>query len=264
MDKVISDIYITNEYNQFKLVSGNRKIRTNRKLEKSILEKGILTPIAVNSTLEILDGQHRFYIARKNGIELPYYVTVSKNIDDIIELNNTAHNWAVQDFINKYVDEEISDYIELNNVINRFKSIPLGDIISAALGNLNKSTKDIDIVKEGSFAFVNKEGFESILINFTEFIYKTGIKPVSGLFIAFFNISTIRKFELGSFIEKINDQDLKNKILGIRSGEKLFKMFIRAYNYGLQETSHKYIEYKVRKNRTIIILEERIPSLINL
>ncbi|MDA9470496.1 ParB N-terminal domain-containing protein [Enterococcus sp. 5H] len=263
MDKVISDIYTTNEYNQFRLIEGNRQIRVNRKLENSILEKGILTPIAVNSTLEILDGQHRFYIAKKYGINLPYYVTISQNMADIIELNNTVYNWSVQDFINKYVEDGKEAYTELNELIHRFKYIPLGDMVSAALGNLNKSTKDIDIVKEGNFNFLDVEEFKLVVFKFNDFIYKTELKSVSGLFIAFFNMYTIKKFNLELFIEKINEQDIKTKIIGIRNGEQLLKRFVRAYNYNLKEGSNSYIEYKMKKNRTVAITDERIKNLIN-
>ncbi|MEI5993742.1 ParB N-terminal domain-containing protein [Candidatus Enterococcus mansonii] len=262
MDKIVSDIYITSEYDQFKLIKGNRKIRVNRKLENSILEKGILTPLAVNSLLEILDGQHRFNIAKKYGIPVPYYVTISKNMDDIIELNNTAHNWNVQDFINKYVEDGRLSYIQLNELIHRFKKVSVGDLISAARGNLSKSTKDIDVVKEGNFDFVNRIEFETVLSEFDNFIYKTDIKPVSGTFIAFFNMFTIKKFDLDSFIEKVNEQDIKTKIIGIRNGEQLLKRFVKAYNFKLKEGSQKYIEYKMKNNRTIMITDERRKNLI--
>lgn len=172
------------------------------------------------------------------------------------------YDWSVQDFINKFIDDGNNSYIELNNLMHKFKKIPVGDMVSAALGNLNKSAKDIDIVKEGNFDFINREEFEKILIKFDDFIYKTEMKPVSGLFIAFFNMFTIKKFNLESFIEKMNEQDIKMKIIGIRNGEQLVKRFVKAYNYNLKEDSNNYIEYKMKKNHTVNITEERIKNLI--
>ncbi|WP_430602602.1 hypothetical protein IGJ02_003035 [Enterococcus sp. DIV0724b] len=263
MDKIISDVYLTNEYEQFKKIPGNRKVRANMKLEKSILKKGILTPIAVNSIMEIIDGQHRFNIAKKYQLPLPYYVTISKNMDDIIELNNTSHNWSIQDYINKYVSDGIESYIKLNDLLSRYKKIPIGDIISAAQGSLVKSCKENDKLKDGRFTILNEIEFEPVLNKFNDFIYKTGINPVSGSFTAFFNIINIKKFDLNSFIEKVNDQDLKTKIIGIRKSEQLLKRFVETYNFGLIPGSCNYIEYRMEKNRTIAIKEEYIKNLIS-
>lgn len=99
-DKILSDIFLTEDYSQFKFLVGNRKVGINRKLEKSILDKGILKPIAVNSNMEIIDGQHRFVIAKLHNLSIPYYVTITKNLDEIIELNNTSVNWTIRDYIN--------------------------------------------------------------------------------------------------------------------------------------------------------------------
>ena len=80
----------------------NREVTLNKKLENSILQKGIIRPIIVNSTMQIIDGQHRYSIARKYGLPV-YYVSVNKEMNDIIKINNTACKWRVIDYINKYV-----------------------------------------------------------------------------------------------------------------------------------------------------------------
>lgn len=259
MDKIISEVYLTTEYNQFRTILGNRRIRTNSRLEKSILKKGILTPIVVNSIMEIIDGQHRFNIAKKHQIPLPYYVTLSKKMEDIIELNNTSHNWNIQDYIDKYADDGIESYITLKKLLEYFSKIPAGDMISAAQGNLVRSGKDTDLLKDGEFVILNKIEFEVVLTKFYDFIYKTGVKPVSGSFIAFFNIINVKKFDLDSFIEKVNDQDLKNKIIGIRNGDRLLKKFVLTYNHGLSTGA---INYKIKKNKSIVIKDEYIKNLI--
>lgn len=262
MDKIISDVYLTNEYSQFKKILGNRKVRKNVRLEKSILKKGILAPIVVNSIMEIIDGQHRFSIAKKHKLPLPYYVTVSKNMEDIIELNNTSHNWVIQNYIDKYANDGIESYIKLKEILSQYSKISTSDLISAAQGSLVKSSKDMDALKDGEFAFLNEFEFEVSLKKFYDFIYKTEINPVSGVFTTFFHLINIKKFELYSFIEKVNDQDLKNKIVGIRDPDRLLKKFVYAYNDNLSEGDYSYINYKIKNNRVLVVKEHYIKNLV--
>lgn len=263
MDTIYGEIYLASEYDQFKLVKGNRQVSPNKKLEESILEKGVLRPIAVTSNMEIIDGQHRYTIAKKYNIPLPYYVSVSKNIDDIIDLNNASHKWTVEDYINKYQKDGVIDYIKLEMILNKYKPIALADVSSAAEGYLKKSHKSINNIKEGKFKFVNYNEFIVCLDGFQEFIYKTQIKSASGIFITFFNIYSVKKFDLQSFIERMNVNDIRNKIIGVRDEKVLLKLFVETYNYKLRERSAKYIDYKIEKNRSITILEERKSNLLS-
>jgi hypothetical protein len=134
VDGIHGKIYLASEYNQFKLVKGNRKIDTNLKLEQSIKKIGILRPIIVNSNMEILDGQHRYSIAKKYALPLPYYVSSSKNIDDIIDLNNSSKKWSIEDYINKYKQDGLSDYEQLDYLRTEYRNVVFGDMIYAAQG----------------------------------------------------------------------------------------------------------------------------------
>lgn len=262
MDNILGEIYLASEYDQFKLINGNRDIRYNKNLEKSILNDGILRPIAVNSNMEILDGQHRYTIAKNHNLPLPYFVTVSRTINDIIDLNNAAHKWKIIDYVHKYKEEGLRDYHLLEDMILNNKNIAIADLISAAQGYLNKNHIAINKVKNGSFNYKNYEEFLVCINLFREFIYKTRIKSNTGVFMAFFSLVTIKKFNFETFIERANLQDIRNKILGIRDSVTLTRIFVEAYNYNLKEGSKKYIEYKLKKDRSIVILEERNNSLV--
>lgn len=263
MDNILGEIYLASEYDQFKLISGNRDIRYNKKLEESILKDGILRPIAVNSNMEILDGQHRYTIAKNHNLPLPYFVTVSRVIDDIIDLNNAAHKWKVIDYVHKYKEEGLHDYLLLEDMILNNKNIAIADLVSAAQGYLKKNYTAMNKVKNGSFSYKNYEEFSIYVDLFKEFIYKTRIKPNTGVFMAFFSVVTIKKIDFYYFIERVNLKDVRNKILGIRDSAKLTKIFVEAYNYNLKENSQKYIEYGLKKDRSIIIMEERNNKLMH-
>lgn len=262
MDKPFGDIYLASEYDQFKLIRGNRIVSPNRKLEESIKEKGILRTIAVSSNMEILDGQHRYTIAKKHKIPLPYYVSTSKSIDDIIDLNNSSNRWKIEDFIHKFKEDNLLSYIRLDQLIKEHKNVALADMCSSAQGYLNKSYVSINAVREGEFEFINYDEFVICLEDFQEFIYKTQIRSTTGVFSAFFGIYTIKKFKLSKFIERINVKDTRSKIIGIRDPKRILRMFVIAYNHSLKEGSKNYIDYKVKKDRSIVIMEKRNRKLL--
>lgn len=257
MNKVYGEIYLASEYDQFKLIKGNRKISCNAKLEKSIKEKGILRPIAVTSNMEIIDGQHRYMIAQKYNIPLPYYMSSSKNIDDIIDLNNASHKWTIEDYVHKYKEDGLVDYIRLEQLIKQYNYVSLGDLCSAAEGYLNNSHKSLNNIKEGKFKFYNYIELTNCLGEFEEFIYQTQVRSTAGVFNDFFNMYIIKKFALENFVKRINMKDVKRKIIGIRDSRKILKEFVEAYNYNLTEGSKNYIEYKLNKDRSVTILSER-------
>ncbi|WP_165005073.1 MULTISPECIES: ParB N-terminal domain-containing protein [unclassified Enterococcus] len=262
MDSIFRDIYLASEYDQFKLIKGNRKVTANMRLEASIKEKGVLRPIVVNSNMEILDRQHRYTIAKKHSIPLPYYVSTSKSMEDIIDLNNATNRWKLEDYIHKYKEDGLVHYIWIDQLIQNHKYISLTDMCTAAEGYLKKSHNSLEKVKTGKFKFINYEGFIVCLNDFKEFIYKTQIRSTTGVFAAFFCIYTVKKFNLQNFIERTNLEDTKNKIIGIRDEKRILKMFVETYNRKLKTNYKNYIEYHVNKDRSIDILEERKEELL--
>ena len=60
-------ITVTNEYNQFRFVKGNRPLNDLHlsRLRRSMKENFLPIPIIVNERMEIVDGQHRFTICKE-------------------------------------------------------------------------------------------------------------------------------------------------------------------------------------------------------
>jgi hypothetical protein len=79
----------TTDYSQFKLYNQyHRPISHDymRLLQRQILTEGQLIPIDVTPDLEIVDGRHRFLIARRNRLPLRYQVTYK---------TEDYHNWML-------------------------------------------------------------------------------------------------------------------------------------------------------------------------
>lgn len=265
MDREISDIYVTNNYDLFSLLETNRTIKKNKKLELSILEKGILRPIAVNSLMQVIDGQHRYSIARKYNLPLPYYVTMNKEMDDIIEINNTVHRWGLKDYINKYVEEGNIEYINLQKIMNRQAKIANADLISSAMGSWTKRTKLVTEAKKGNFKFYNYEAFLKVVQDYEMFLKYTQIKEFGSVFQAYFEISSVKKFNQEWFINKINELEIDKKILGIKKTDRILKAFLETYNHNLQNESRENnrILWSLDLKHNVIIDEELKNERLN-
>lgn len=122
-------VYETRDYSRFSFLNGNRTIN-DRKVNKIITEiqggNDMLCyyPIQVkdgDGRLEILDGQHRFYISKK--LKRPvFYILVqeAKSMPDIAKINSNVDKWKSDDFINCYVQHGNENYKILRNFIRDY------------------------------------------------------------------------------------------------------------------------------------------------
>lgn len=128
-------IYSTNEYDRFRMINGNRSINM-KKVENMIADiKGDndmppnnmlpYKPIEVKEMddyLEILDGQHRYFVCKK--LKLPvYYVIIEedKSMQEIATINSRVDKWKMADYINCYINQGNDHYIRLQQFLNEYK-----------------------------------------------------------------------------------------------------------------------------------------------
>lgn len=101
-------IYVTKDYEKFKILPCNRKIthitKFSRSLERS--NKLYVHPIIVNKDLYIIDGQHRWTYAKLMLLPVYYVVDEFFVIEDLIHHNNTSSNWIAHDFCEFYATYE--------------------------------------------------------------------------------------------------------------------------------------------------------------
>lgn len=123
-------VYSTTDYSKFSMIKGNRGLNQN-KINKIITEinsgNNMLSyyPIQVLETsnkMDILDGQHRFFISRK--LKQPvYYILVKENktMADIAKVNSNVEKWKQQDFINCYITQGNKNYVHLQKFLEDYK-----------------------------------------------------------------------------------------------------------------------------------------------
>lgn len=108
-------------YGQFEFVNGNRPVNLStpeaRDLCDSMCDYGFLPsfPIMVRKNGSgknvIIDGQHRFAVAKELG--LPVYFVVDNSDVDISKINKAQRKWTPLDHCHKWAAEGLTDYQEL-------------------------------------------------------------------------------------------------------------------------------------------------------
>jgi len=150
--KTINQVMMTNDYNMFKNIEGNRNINKIhlKRLKQSIQEKHIMVPIIVNGKYEIIDGQHRFqsakdlskpvYFIKINGLELP----------DIHRLNTNLKNWQADDFLEGYCELGLEDYLIYRDFKEKY-GFGHDETKTLLIGTLSSDGNQVDHFRNGTF-----------------------------------------------------------------------------------------------------------------
>jgi hypothetical protein len=127
-------VYFSTNYSDFRIVGANREINQGKvnRIKKDI-EAGIdvlrYCPILVivkrengDDVLHILDGQHRFWVAKQLGRPV-HFIIVSEEMDmySIAAVNSNTDKWKPADYINCYVNFDNPNYIELQKFLDQYK-----------------------------------------------------------------------------------------------------------------------------------------------
>lgn len=122
-------VFQSNEYGRFKMISGNRQLN-ERKINRILkdITDGIdvlkYYPIQVfekNKRLEIIDGQHRFYISKKLKRPVHYIMLQEdRSMPDIAKVNSNVEKWKTTDFINCYIEQGNNHYVQLKDFMDAY------------------------------------------------------------------------------------------------------------------------------------------------
>lgn len=122
MTKTINQVFTTDEYHNFKTLSGNRNLNRLhlQRLEKSILANPLFTTIMVNEKFEIIDGQHRFDIIKKHKLPLNYIICEGYGLNEVHVLNANQKKFDAIDYLDGYVKQGLPEYIKFKNFMDKF------------------------------------------------------------------------------------------------------------------------------------------------
>lgn len=121
--QIYTNVMMTNNYDLFKFMEGNRKLSSTNlnQIISSMKEKQLVIPITVNEKFEIIDGQHRYEACKY--LKLPVYFIIEKgyDIEDVIRANvNGGRKWFDADYLNKYCLLKDERYLQIKKICDDF------------------------------------------------------------------------------------------------------------------------------------------------
>lgn len=162
MTENCGNVYKTNDFDQFSILTGNRKDLEKRKskIAKSVESVGYIpAPIIVNEKMEIIDGQARFSYCKEHGIPISYFIIDGLTIDECIAMNISASNWGLMDYIESYADRGLRGYVLAEKFIN-LSPYGINPSIWALTGT--DATNISEKIKSGNLDIGQKEYFRGL------------------------------------------------------------------------------------------------------
>lgn len=133
----------TTSYDKFKMLGGNRgvsKIHV-RHIKTSMAEKAIPVPIIVNEKFEIIDGQHRFHAASELKHPVHFIKIPGLGLPDVQRLNSNSKNWALNDYLQSYLDLGKKNYQVYADFMDEFGFQHEQNFILLTNGNLGHTRR---------------------------------------------------------------------------------------------------------------------------
>jgi len=221
----------TFNYKMFKILDSNRELNNLhlKRLEKSFINNYLINPIIVNENNYIIDGQHRYTVARKLNlpiyfIEIPFY-----KLEEIQILNINQKNWNLNDYVDGYISLGKKEYKIYKDFLNKYKFPPMKciEILTGKKTGGGENRVD-DLFKKGVFNIQDLNKSISIAEKILSLKgYYEGYKRSSFLnaMITLFNNDN---FDFDFFIDKLKIKS--NKIVDCTKTKDYILLIEEIYN----------------------------------
>ena len=119
---IFGNIMVTENYDMFKKIGGNRKLnKTNySKIVKSMKEEQLIIPIVVNEKYEIIDGQHRYEACKDLRKPVYFYMVRGYGLEQVKRANIAFRNWKKENCLDMFIAEKNEVYIEFEEIKDRY------------------------------------------------------------------------------------------------------------------------------------------------
>lgn len=230
----------TSDYAMFKFHENNRKIDQSNleNIKRSIKINNLLAfrPIMVNEKLEILDGQHRFLVAKELGLDIFYQVNEESEDEDIILMNANQKRWTLEDFINFHATKGSEAHRQLQKFSEKN-----GISLSCAVKIFCSNGESYKQLKTGGMKEIQKEKIDAaqMWMNMAKEVIETigrySCEPMN----PYRSDRCLRALMAISRLDGYDHEEMKDKIAKVfdrvrpcRTEKDWFKMFLDVYNYG--------------------------------
>ena len=152
-------IQTTTNLEQFQFDGRNRNINRKhvKELADSIIEYGQLQPIIVNTSMKVMEGQHRLEAIKlinktaATPIKVKY---IKKNmpISQVAQMNSHQRQWRLHDWIHYYAQSGNSHYLKLQKATELYKPLTM-TALASFLHNTQSAAAHTGIIKKGHFKY---------------------------------------------------------------------------------------------------------------
>jgi hypothetical protein len=152
-------VYFAREYSRFRMINGNRPLipATIRKIKQDIvngLDVLKYCPILVTQQsdhLRIIDGQHRFWVAKELKSNVWYIIAEELDLLEIAKINNNTSRWSNNDFMNCFTQQGNTHYEKLR-AFQELYDLPLSNSVKLLeFGKLNVAGMESRNFQKGTF-----------------------------------------------------------------------------------------------------------------
>lgn len=239
-------IFSTTDYNKFKLMKGNRAVdpRHVQALMKAMEKKDLLIPIAVNSKMEVLDGQHRLEARKNLKLPVPYYwAGDDTGLRDVQALNASQKSWSNKDFCNSYIALGKKDYEIYKWFVEtyQFPHVESIKLLMNLTNDRDKGTVLTTIFKSGQFQVRDLSGAKKMAEMMSEIAPYFSRWKHNRFIRAVFSLLPKKNFNWKTFMQKV---ELNPTMLQPCSNtEQYVELIEKIYNFRAQnKVSLKYGE----------------------
>ncbi len=160
----------TRDYSQFIVSDTNRSVdsRHIRKLMDSMGEYGWIPafPMLVHRTgcgMEIIDGQHRFFVAKALG--LPVWYVECENGYDVARINRPQCPWKLMDYAENFAKRGVESYAEALEFAEK-NGMTIGDA-AALLGGTTSYSNIREAWMSGEYQITDRNHAERVAYLYT-------------------------------------------------------------------------------------------------
>jgi hypothetical protein len=242
-------INATTNYDLFTLLDYNRPCNDISQLERNILQcnKLEMSPIIVDKNFNIIDGQHRYLVAKKNNLILYYRIDPNASCEnDIITYNKASKTWTIDDYVHFYSMKGDKAAIFIKKMIQEHP-LTCNEFIRLFVKH-DKSMGASRYVKDGKITLNrNEQEIENILSNLKEVIdflkTKFNQEAFSIQKYTLITIMTNKQYDHVHFMSQINKfgGELSNAVANFRDKTQFRNRIISfVYNRSVKNEKKKF------------------------
>lgn len=226
---------------------GNRRIlRSSMELHGWVKAYPMHVTRGANNRLVIIDGQHRFEIAKELGI--PVWFVETENHVDVAMINNAQRKWAYRDYAGSFAQRGNQEYIKLLEFADRHQ-IPVLSAVTMLSGT-SSSNKD-DAYKSGTWK-ISSTGFaDRVVIIFNEIKKFNKAVCKENLITSISTCCRVYGFQDARMIQAVNR--CPEKLMTYSTSSALVEMLEDIYNFGRRDIFPLKIEAeKILRQRSCL------------